>query len=336
MRFDDVPKPEPGPGEVLLRVAGTGACHSDLHVAEMAAHGKLPWPMPFTLGHEIAGTVDALGDGAAGVAIGDTVAVYTAWGCGRCPACLSGSENYCENFALMRGGGLGRDGGMAAYVVVPATRYLVPLGDLDPIQAAPLADAGITAYHAVKRTLPLLAAEGAACVVIGVGGLGHLGIQAARALAPGLRIIAVDVSDDKLALAREVGADVAVLSDDSTIEAVRANNAGRGADVVLDFVGSQATMDLARKAVRANGEIALVGLAGGTLPVRPGSLPYGVRVSMTFYGSIDDLHATIDLARTNKLRAHVTEYPLDRADEAFAALRDGTLAGRAVICPNNG
>src|SRR5579862_9583362 len=130
MRLDDVPAPEPRPGEILLRVAGAGACHSDLHVEAAAAAGKLPWPTPFTLGHEITGWVESTGE---------PVAVYCAWGCGRCGACARGCDNYCENFAALRGAGLGLDGGMAPFVVVPDARYLVPLGDLEPRDAAPLA-----------------------------------------------------------------------------------------------------------------------------------------------------------------------------------------------------
>lgn len=333
MRSEDVPVPVPQGSQVRLKVAGAGACHSDLHVVEAAAHGKLPWAMPFTLGHEIAGWVDQLGPDATGVKIGDAVAVYCAWGCGQCAACRAGSDNYCENFSILRGAGLGIDGGMAPFALVPDSRYLVPLAQLDPVDAAPLADAGITAYHAVKRSLPLLV-DDSICAIVGIGGLGHLAIQIVRALAPAARIIAVDQASDKLDLAREMGADMTLTSSDDTLSHMRDLTAGRRADVVLDFVGAQSTMDFARKAVRSNGEVTLVGLAGGTLPVRQGSIAYGARVSMTFYGSIADLHETLELARRGAIRAHVSRYPLERADEAFAAMRDGSLTGRAVICPN--
>src|SRR5919197_5299199 len=150
----DVPTPEPGPGEVLVRVAGAGLCHSDLHLMHWPA-GALPYTLPFTLGHEVAGTVAALGPGTDGVEPGEPVLVYGPWGCGRCPACSVGAEHLCER--PPRGGaGLGRDGGLAEYMVVPSPRLTVPLDGLDPVAAAPLADAGLTPYHAISRGLDLL------------------------------------------------------------------------------------------------------------------------------------------------------------------------------------
>jgi alcohol dehydrogenase, propanol-preferring len=331
MRLDDVPMPEPREGEVLLRVAGAGACHSDLLVESLAAAGKLVWPLPFTLGHEITGWVESFGTWVSGVSPGDAVAVYAAWGCGTCPACRRGTESYCE-MRGMRGPGLGAEGAMCSHVVVPDARYLVPLGGLDPVEAAPLADAGITAYHAVSRSRELLVPS-ATALVIGAGGLGHMGIQIVKALSPS-RVIVVDASPQKLALARSLGADDTVLAGDDAIDAVKAANRGRKIDAVFDFVGVQSTMDLARKVVRADGAITVVGLGGGTLPVRQEAIPYGARVSMTFYGSLSDLRETIALAQSGKIKAHVARYPLERAAAAFDAMRAGTLEGRAVICPN--
>jgi propanol-preferring alcohol dehydrogenase len=331
MRLADVPMPEPHEGDVLLRVAGAGACHSDLMVEGLAAAGKLPWPLPCTLGHEITGWVESFGTWVSGVSPGDAVAVYAAWGCGRCDACRRGSESYCGTRAL-RGPGLGVEGAMASHVIVPDARYLIPLGDLDPQQAAPLADAGITAYHAISRSRELLVPS-ATALVIGAGGLGHMGIQIIKAISPA-RVIVVDSSPQKLVLARSLGADETVLAGDDAIKAVREANNGRPVDAVFDFVGAQSTMDLARKTVRTDGAIAIVGLGGGTLPMRQEAIPYGVRVSITFYGSLNDLRETIALARAGKIKAHVTRYPLDRAADAFTAMREGTLEGRAVICPN--
>ena len=154
----EVPTPEPGPGEVLVQVGAAGACHSDLHLMHEFEPGTLPWSPPFTLGHENAGWVHALGDGVTGLDVGQPVAVVGAWGCGRCARCLAGLETYCEDPASAPvpggGGGLGLDGGMADYLLVPAARHLVPLPDgLTPVQAAPLTDAGLTPYHAVRRSL---------------------------------------------------------------------------------------------------------------------------------------------------------------------------------------
>jgi propanol-preferring alcohol dehydrogenase len=156
----DVPVPEPGPGQVLLRVAGAGACHSDLHLMEFSA-GAVPWQPPFTLGHENTGWVAAAGAGVTGWSEGDAVAVYVVWGCGRCKACRLSAENVCEHVVEVGslGGGLGRDGGMAEFMLVPDARLLVPLGEFDPVDAAPLTDAGLTPYHAIKQALPVLAPD---------------------------------------------------------------------------------------------------------------------------------------------------------------------------------
>src|SRR5512144_2727905 len=200
-----VPVPEPGPGEVLVRGGGAGACHSDLHLMEWE-EGLMPFGLPFTLGHENAGWIEAVGAGVEGWAPGDAVAVYGAWGCGRCRECRQSRETLCERQGELGayGGGLGRDGGMAEYMLVPDGRLLVPLGDLDPRDAAPLTDAALTPYHALKLALPKLT-PGTTVLVIGVGGLGHMAVQLVRALTPS-NIIAVDVDQKKLAHARELGA----------------------------------------------------------------------------------------------------------------------------------
>ena len=166
----DVPVPDPGPGEVLVKVGGAGLCHSDLHLM----HWPLPVPAPYTLGHETAGWVDALGPGVTGVEIGEPVIVHGAWGCGRCRRCQADLEQYCEVTAAagVSGSGLGRDGGLAEYLLVPAARHLVPLGELDPRVWAPLDDAALTPYHAIKRLLPLCTPDNWV-MVEGIGGLGH-------------------------------------------------------------------------------------------------------------------------------------------------------------------
>ncbi len=330
-RIVDVPTPEPGNGEVLLKIAGAGACHSDLHVAAGMAAGKSPWAPPFTLGHENTGWIAAIGPGVKGVREGEPYAVYAAWACGRCAACAVSAENYCLNQRDMRGCGLGADGGMAEYMLVPATRYLVPLGDLEPRDAAPLSDAGLTPYHAIKRSLLLLAPD-ASAVVIGVGGLGHMAVQILRAMTS-VRIIAVDISPERLALARSLGADDVVVSNEDTLAATRELLGGQ-ADVVLDFAGAQATVDLARKLVRPNGDCTIVGLGGGTLPVSQGKVSWGARVSMPLYGSIAELREVIALARRGRIHAHVTRFPLERAHEAYAHMAAGGFEGRAVILPN--
>src|SRR5215218_8897997 len=185
----EVAEPEPGPGEVLVRVAGAGLCHSDLHLMHWRA-GALPYELPFTLGHEVAGTVAALGPGADSLEVGEPVLVYGPWGCGRCRACSIGAEHLCDGGGTARGAGLGRDGGLAEYMVVPSPRLTVPLDGLDPVAAAPLADAGLTPYHAIRRVVHTLG-PGTSAIVIGVGGLGHVAVQLLKALSS-VRVVAVD------------------------------------------------------------------------------------------------------------------------------------------------
>ncbi len=328
----EVDVPEPQAGQVLIKVAGAGACHSDLHLMERPP-GASRFSLPFTLGHENAGWVEALGPGAAGLEVGEAVAVYGPWGCGHCRACRASRENHCENAAQIgaAGGGLGRDGGMAPYMLVPAARLLVPLGDLDPVQAAPLCDAGLTPYHAIKRNLGRLV-PGSAAVVIGVGGLGHLAVQILRAISPA-QVIAVDIDEAKLTLARELGADHAVGSGEYAPAQIRELTHGLGAMVVLDFVGTEATIKLAASVARPDGEVAVVGLAGGTLPFRAGALPFDCAITVPYWGSAVELTEVLALARAGRIRSRVQPFPLSRAAEAYAQLRDGTIEGRAVITP---
>jgi len=329
----EVSVPEPGPGEVLVKVAGAGACHSDLHLMEWPP-GQLPFDPPFTLGHENAGWVESVGAGVNSVRPGDPVAVYGPWGCGVCRACRRSSENYCERqmeIAVM-GGGLGRDGGMAEYMLVPSPRLLIPLGELDPREAAPLSDAALTPYHAIKRSLHKLT-PGSSAVVIGVGGLGHMAVQILRAISPA-RIIAVDSSAEKLALASEVGAQVAVPAGDGAAEAVREATEGRGAELVLDIVGSDETLALAAQCGRFEADIALVGLAGGTLPVSFFSQPYECSIATTYWGSAIELIEVLALAKAGRIQAHVERYPLTQAADVYERLRRGEIPGRAVICPH--
>jgi propanol-preferring alcohol dehydrogenase len=330
--FREVDVPEPKAGEVLIKVAGAGACHSDLHLMERRP-GDSPFVLPFTLGHENTGWVEALGPGVAGWHPGDAVAVYGPWGCGRCRACRSSQENYCENAAQIgaRGGGLGRDGGIAPYMLIPAARLLIPLGGLDPVQAAPLSDAGLTPYHAIKRNLRKLV-PGTSAVVIGVGGLGHMAVQILRAISPA-QVIAVDIDDQKLTLAQELGADQVVRSGDEAPAQIRDLTHGLGATVVLDFVGTGTTMKLAARVACPDGEVAVVGLAGGTLPFRPGTLPFDCAITVPYWGSAVELIEVLALAREGKIRSRIRQFPLSQAADAYALLREGRIDGRAVITP---
>lgn len=329
----EVPVPEPGPGEVLIKVAGAGACHSDLHLMEWPA-GQMPFDPPFTLGHENAGWVERVGAGVETVRVGEAVAVYGPWGCGHCRACRRSSENYCERQAEIgvMGGGLGLDGGMAEYLLVPSARLLVPLGDLDPCDTAPLSDAALTPYHAIKRSLHKLT-PGSTAVVIGVGGLGHMAVQILSAIS-GARIVAVDTFPEKLALAADIGAEVTVDAGASAAELVREATAGRGAELVLDIVGSDETISLAAQCGRSEGDVTIVGLAGGTFGLSFFSQPYECSISTTYWGSAIELIEVLELARAGKIHAHVQRYPLAQAADVYERLRTGQIDGRAVVCPH--
>ncbi|MBK6614330.1 NAD(P)-dependent alcohol dehydrogenase [Ottowia sp.] len=326
----DLPTPTPGPGQVLLRVAGAGVCHSDLHVLDHPM-----FPHAFTLGHENAGHIAALGEGVAGWKEGDAVAVYGPWGCGHCHACQGSAENYCEQHASLpvMGGGLGADGGMAEYMIVPSPRLLVPLGKLDPVQAAPLSDAALTPYHAIKAALPWLR-PGADVVVIGIGGLGHMAVQLLKALTPA-RLIACDIDEAKLAHARALGADHTVNTRDAkqAAEALRALVGARGADVALDFVGAQPTVDLCARIVGRASRIAVVGLGGGTLHYAANQPPYGCEVSVPYWGSRTELMEVIALAEAGRIHAEVEAFPLEQAVDVYQRLREGRIQGRAVLMP---
>lgn len=327
----EIPDPTPGPGEVVIKVGGAGACHSDLHVLyELDVAGV--WQLPMTLGHENAGWVHALGAGVTGLAEGDPVAVYGAWGCGVCARCAVGVENYCERPSLVGGGGLGLNGGMADYLLVPDQRYLVPLPDgLDPVAAAPLTDAGLTPYHAIRRSWPKLTPD-ASIVLIGVGGLGHIAVQIARATTAA-QVIAVDLKPEALELARKVGADHAVESDDDAAQRIRDLTGGRGADVVIDFVGATTTLNLARGIARNMADVTLVGIAGGEVPVSFFSQPYEVSIATTYWGSRPELVELLALAAGGRITAESSIYSLDNAAKAYADLHAGVVTGRAVVVP---
>ncbi len=335
--LEDVAAPRPGPGQVVIQVGGAGACHSDLHLMHDFEGGTLPWTPPFTLGHENAGWVHELGQSVTGLEPGQPVAVVGAWGCGRCSRCRIGWENYCEDPASQPvpagGGGLGLDGGMADLLLVHSDRFLVPLPDgLTPAQAAPLTDAGLTPYHAVKRSLPKLAPDSTA-VVIGAGGLGHLGVQLLKAMTAA-QVVVVDPRESARALAERCGADLVLPPGEETVAAVRQAAHGRGADVVLDFVGSDETMTTGVAMTRMTGDFTLVGIAGGTMPYSFFATPYEVSLQTTYWGTRQELVEVLDLAARGHLHPDVTTYPLEDAVDVYRRLAAGEVEGRAVVVPS--
>jgi propanol-preferring alcohol dehydrogenase len=335
LSLEEVDVPQPGPGEVRVKIAGAGLCHSDLHVLHLGDQ----WPFfGGTVGHEGAGWVDAVGAGVEGFAEQEPVIVWLVWSCGHCRPCVQGRENACQvnggRTLFPRTPGLGPDGAMAEYMLVPA-RHLDKLGDLDPVTSAPLADAGVTPMHAINSARQRLTAD-AMAVVIGIGGLGHLGLQILKSTT-GSRIIAVDNDEQKCGVARELGADLVLTSDAGAAQRVLDETGGHGADVVIDFVGVQPTVDLATRVIAPEGAIRFVGLGGGQFTfganVDAETLPWGVNVQRSYGGTRTDLLQVIALAQHGKLKVDTVTYPLANYQRAFDDLAAGKVTGRAILVP---
>lgn len=328
----EIDVPEPGPGQIRLKVTAAGLCHSDWFIMGLPEEQYI-YGLPLTLGHEGAGIVDKLGDGVEGIEPGGSYVVYGPWGCGLCRECSRGRENYCPNAAALgiAPPGLGAPGAMAEYLIVDSARHLIPLGGLDPVEAVSLTDAGLTPYHAIVSSKPKLF-PGAVAVVIGVGGLGHVGVQILRAISQAT-VIAVDVSEDKLALAREVGAHHTVVSGPDAAERIRAITGPAGADAVFDFVGVQPTIDTARAVIGMDGVIQIVGIGGGLLPTGFFSTPFGASVRAPYWGSRSELMEVLDLARAGAVSVHVERFGIEEAVEAYDRLHHGRVRGRAVVVP---
>jgi propanol-preferring alcohol dehydrogenase len=324
--IEEVPTPRPGPGEVLVKVAAAGVCHSDLHLRDGSVP---PFRVPLIMGHENAGWVAGLGPGAAGLAEGDPVVIYGGWGCGHCRFCLGGQEQLCDT---ARWSGLGPAGGYAEYLLVPATRHLLSAGSLDLTRAAGLTDAGLTPYRAVKKALPCLLA-GTTAVVIGVGGLGQYGLQYLK-LMTSATVVAVETSPAKRQLALSLGADHVIDgSAADALEQIRALSGGDGPAAVIDFVGIDSTMQLGLASLGRQGLLVLVGLAGGTVPVGFFTQASEVAVTSSNWGSRNDLAEVIALAQEGKLTATTEAHRLDDINEVMERLEHGLVEGRAVVVP---
>ena len=320
----DRDEPEPrGARDVVVRIGGAGVCATDLHAIAglMEPAGVRP---PVVLGHENAGWVHAVGDDVSAASVGDAVLVYPAYSCGLCVPCRRGQEMFCERHQFT---GLSRDGGFADLVLVDE-RSLVPLSaGVEPASVAPHADAGITAYHAVKKLLPRLL-PGSTSVVIGVGGVGHIALQLLRVLGGGT-VIAVDTDERRRALARELGADD-VLADAGDVH--EATN-GAGADVVLDFVATDATHTAGMEMLARRGLYSTVGY-GGVLSVPSVALVVGETTAVgNLVGSWIDLWELLQLHGRGDLRLVTETHPLEDVNTVLDALRAGDVTGRAVLVP---
>lgn len=330
----DVPKPVPGPGEALLKVAGAGACHSDVSIFENFT-AEVPGTLKsgFILGHENSGWVEAVGEGVEGITIGDAYLVYGPIGCGRCKACSRGQDTYCEHAATnpYLGIGLGRDGGMAEYVTVPV-RNLVPLGEADPIAAAPLSDAALTPYHAIKTSLPFLNAGGKFALVVGLGGLGQIAVQILKALT-GATVIATDMKPEAMAKAEAAGA-ITVPGGPDQVARIREITGGRGVDAAFDFVGVTPTLATATGAMAQGGKLTVVGISSGIYEWSFFKTPYESIITNTYWGTLEELHEVVEMYKAGQIVPDVETYSLEDGLEAYRKLSEGKLSARAVIVPH--
>ena len=329
----DVPRPRPGYGEVLLKVAGAGACHSDVAVyRDFSASSPGGLKPGFVLGHESSGWIEEVGPGVQGYEVGGAYLVYGPIGCGRCKSCAIGADILCENAATnpYMAMGLGRDGGMAEFMTVPA-RNLVPLGDADPVDAAPLSDAALTPYHAIRNSLPQLGGGGKFALVIGLGGLGQMGVQILKALT-GATVIAMDIKPEAMKRAEADGA-TCVGADDPVAE-IRSLTGGHGVDAAFDFVGSSPTIAVAQASIAPQGRLTVVGIANGAAQWSFFTTPYEATLANTYWGTLGDLHDVVDMYRAGQIRPEVERFTMDNALEAYRRLEAGELSGRAVVTPN--
>ncbi len=290
--------------ESVVRVLACGVCHSDLHVVE----NYFDSPLPIVLGHEIVAEDQQLGN----------VLVYAPWGCGECRFCQATEEMICPN-----GGeaGMFRDGGYAEYLHVPSRRYLYPIGDLDPVQAAPLGCGGLTPYRSVKHAREWLG-PGSRALVLGAGGLGQFGIQYLRIMTDA-EVHVGDPSQQKRERSLALGA----------AEAAAPEDLEGPYNAVLDFVGSEDSLTQAARLVDRKGIAIVIGLFGGRIPFGLGAVPHEAHFMSSIWGSRDELAELIALAQREPLQYTIDTMPLEQAQQAHDLIRSGRARGRIVLVP---
>jgi NAD+-dependent secondary alcohol dehydrogenase Adh1 len=327
---DEVSDPKvTDPLDVLVRVGAAGLCRTDLHIYEGQWEHLTHPELPFTLGHENAGWVEEVGSAVSHVAVGDTVILHPHITCGLCHNCRAGDDMHCVNSKFP--GVDGTDGGMADYLLTGARSVVKLDPSLQPADVAALADAGLTAYHAVKKAVPLLY-PGTTALVIGAGGLGHIGVQTLKALTP-TTIIVLDRNQAALDLVSGYGADHTVLSNDNSAERVLELTDGHGADVVFDFVAEQGAEALGWNLTRRAGSHYVIGY-GGTVNVPAIDIISSERnIVGNLVGSYNDLAELMVLAAQGKVELHTRTYPLDAVNAAMDDLDAGRLQGRGILVP---
>jgi NAD+-dependent secondary alcohol dehydrogenase Adh1 len=327
--IDDIAEPKlVGPMDVIVKIGGAGVCRTDLHILE-GQWDEIQRPqLPYVIGHENAGWVHEVGEGVTNVAVGDTVILHPQPSCGLCHACRAGNDMHCENAFFP--GLSNNDGGMAEYMRTTARACVKLDPSTQPADVAALADAGITAYHAVRKAAPLLS-PGTTAVVQGAGGLGHIGIQCLKALTA-TRVVVVDKNPDALKLAGEIGADETVVADGNHVAAVQ-DLTGGGAKVVLDFVAEQGAEMDAWHMTGPNGSMFVIGY-GGELRIPTLDFVAGEKnIVGNIVGTYTDLAELMVLAQAGKVTLHTQQYRLDRAVDALHDLDAGKVRGRAILVP---
>ncbi len=326
---EEVPEPTvSGPLDVVIRVGGAGVCRTDLHIMEGQWADAMGVGLPYTLGHENAGWVHEIGSAVTNVAVGDTVILHPTPTCGLCRACRAGQDMHCSQSSFP---GLDSDGGMAEYLLTSARACVKLDPSTRPEDVAALADAGITAYHAVRKAVPLLY-PGTTCALIGAGGLGHIGIQCLLALTA-TTVVVVDANPEALELAAKLGAHHTVLAGDSAVADVAELTDGNGADVVLDFVAEMGAEQAGFAMTRPGGSYFVIGY-GGTLNVPTLDIISTERnIVGNIVGTYNELAELMVLAESGRVTLHTRTYPMDAAEEALRDLDAGRVRGRAILVP---
>lgn len=327
--IESVPDPQiQNPLDVIVRIGGAGVCRTDLHIIEGQWREKSGVQLPYILGHENAGWVYAVGAAVDNVAIGDAVIVHPLVTCGFCRPCRTGDDMHCVRSLFP---GISVDGGFAEFLRTNARSVVKLSPEQKPADVAALADAGLTAYHAVKKAVPLLY-PGARVVIIGAGGLGHIGIQVTKALTAA-EIIVVDRSEAALQLARTLGADQTVIADGRQVDTVREITGGEGSEVVLDFVGEDDAERQGPAMLKRAGSYFVIGYGGAVNIPTIDIISTEINVIGNLVGTHTELIELMTLAAQGRVTLSTVPYPLDAVKEALADLQQGKIRGRAILVP---
>jgi NAD+-dependent secondary alcohol dehydrogenase Adh1 len=329
LRIAEVAAPQvTGPYDVIVRIGGAGVCRTDLHILEGQWAEKSGVTLPYTIGHENAGWVHAVGSAVTNVAEGDKVIVHPLITCGLCRSCRSGDDGHCEQSAFP---GIDTAGGYAEYLRTSARSVVRIDPALEPADVAALADAGLTAYHAAAQAARRLR-PGDRCVVIGAGGLGHIGVQVLKALTAA-ELIVVDRNPDAVRLAVSIGADHGVVADGGQVAEVLGLTDGRGAETVVDFVGEGGATRDGVGMLRRAGDYHVVGYGENIDVPTIDVISTEINFIGNLVGSYNDLCELMVLAAQGRVRLHTSKYPLDRFQDALDDLAAGRIRGRAILTP---